>query len=113
LNNQSHDLRLLKDLLPNLPWRDEPFKSNTRIRNVLKNILERVIYRYKDGTPPVTGKQNINGKIEDVSDAEFHIRHAMKNADQRKANDDYYSGMAKLGDMHVYGYKPMEYIPAS
>jgi len=112
LNNQSHDLRLLKDLLPNLPWRDEPFKSNTRIRNVLKNILERVIYRYKDGTPPVTGKQNINGKIEDVSDAELHIRYAMKNADQRKANDDYYSGMEKLGDMHVYGYKPMEYIPA-
>jgi hypothetical protein len=113
LNNQSHDLRLLKDLWLYLPWYDEPFVSNTRIRKVLTNILGRVIYASKNGTPPVTGKQNINGKIEDIADAEFHIRHAMAYADQRKANDDYYSGMEKLGDMHVYGYKPMEYIPAS
>ena len=112
LNNQSHDLRLLKDLWPNLPWRDEPLVSNVRIRNVLKNILGRVIYRYKDGTPPVTGKPDINGKIEDVVGAELHIRHAMAYVDQRKANDDYYSGMAKLGDMHIYGSKPMKFVPA-
>jgi hypothetical protein len=112
INNQSHDLRLLKDLWLYLPWYDEPFLSSTRIRKVLTNILGRVIYASKNGTPPVTGKQNINGKIEDIVDAEFHIRHAMAYADQRKANDDYYSGMEKLGDMHVYGYKPMEYIPA-
>jgi hypothetical protein len=112
LNNQSHDLRLLKDLWPNLPWRDEPLVSNVRIRNVLKNILGRVIYRHKYGTPPVAGKQNINGEIENVIDAELHIRHAMAYVDQRRANDDYYSGMAKLGDMRIYGYKPMEFVPA-
>ena len=112
VNNQSHDLRLLKDLWPNLPWHDEPLVSNVRIRTVLKNILGRVHYEHKYGTPPVAGKQDINGKIENVVDAEFHIRHAMAYADQRKANDDYYSGMAKLGDMHLYGYKPMNFIPA-
>ena len=105
VNNQSHDLRLLKDLWPNLPWHDEPLVSNVRIRTVLKNILGRVHYEHKYGTPPVAGKQDINGKIENVVDAEFHIRHAMAYADQRKANDAYY--------MHLDGNTPMEFIPAS
>jgi hypothetical protein len=112
LNNRSHDLRLLSDLWPQLPWHDEPLKSNVRIRTVLKNILGRAKYDHKYGTPPVAGKQNINGRIEDVIDAELHIRHAMAYVDQRRANDDYYSGMAKLGDLHIYGNKSMEFVPA-
>jgi hypothetical protein len=112
LNNRSHDLRLLKDLWPNLPWHDEPLVSNVRIRTVLKNILGRAHYQHKYGTPPVVGKQDISGKIEDIVDAEFHIRHAMTGNEQRQANDDYYSGMSKLGDMHIYGNKPMNFIPA-
>jgi len=113
LNNISHDLRLLSNLWPIMPWNEEPFKSNTRIRSILKNILGRVKYENDYGTPPVVGKASLShGLIEDVGDAEFYIRGAVQKADQKQANDDYYIGMQKLGDMHIYGNKPMEFIPA-
>ena len=113
LNNISHDLRLLSNLWPIMPWNEEPLKSNTRIRSILKNILGRVKYKNDYGTPPVIGKSSLShGVIEDVHDAEFFIRGAVQKAVQKQANDDYYRGMEKLGDMHIYGNKPMEYIPA-
>ena len=90
---------------------DEPFKSSTRIRNHMKYILLTVEYEGKYGTPPVAGKKDFQ-KTEDVTDAEAFIRRAILDPGQNKANNDYYAGMAKLGDMHVYGTKPMEYIPA-
>ena len=112
MNNRSHDLRLLHSLWTMMPWHDEPFKSSIRIRNILKNILGRVKYEGDYGTPPVVGKQGSDGKIEDVIDAEFFIKSAIVTDDQKKANDDYYSGMGKLGDLHVYMDKESEFIPA-
>jgi len=112
VNNPSHDLRLLNDLFPEMPWNKEPFKSNLRIRSIIKNILGRIRYEDKYGTPPVTGK-GYGPVIDDVADAEIHIRRAVLMADQNQANNDYYSGMEKLGDLHVYGNKPMKFIPAA
>jgi len=111
LNNRSHDLRLLHSLWTRMPWHDEPFKSH-RMRAVLKNIIGRVKYEGQFGTPPIVGKKDINGKIEDVIDAEFFIKTAILTDDQKKANDSYYSGMSKLGDLHVYMDKYSEFIPA-
>ena len=111
MNNRSHDLRLLNDLKDRLPWHDEPFKSSTRIRNHMKRILLLIEYEGKYGTPPVAGKRDFV-KTQDVTDAEAFIRRAVLDPEQAAANDDYYAGMAKLGDMHVYGTKQMEYIPA-
>jgi hypothetical protein len=111
MNNRSHDLRLLNDLKDRMPWHDEPFKSSTRIRNHMKYILLSVEYTGKYGTPPVVGKRNLN-KTEDVTDAHAFIKRAVMDPEQKAANDDYYKGMGKLGDMHIYGDKPMEYIPA-
>ena len=111
INNPSHDLRLLNDLKDRMPWHDEPFKSSTRIRNHMKYILLTLKYDGKYGTPPVAGKPDFQ-KTEDVTDAAAFIRRAILDPDQNKANNDYYAGMAKLGDMHVYGTKLMEYIPA-
>ena len=111
MNNRSHDLRLLSSLWPMMPWHDEPFKSN-RIHSVLKNILGKVKYQGKYGTPPVVGKKDINGKIEDVIDAELFIKTAILMPDQKKANDDYYNTKTKLGDLHVYMDKCSEFIPA-
>jgi hypothetical protein len=111
LNNRSHDLRLLNDLKLQIPWHDEPFKSSTRIRNHMKYILLSVEYTGKYGTPPVVGKKDFK-KTEDVTDAEAFIKRAVMDPEQKAANDDYYKGMGKLGDMHIYGDKPMEYIPA-
>ena len=110
MNNPSHDLRLLNDLKDRMPWHDEPFKSSTRIRNHMKYILLSVEYEGKYGTPPVTGKPDFK-KTEDVTDAEAFIRRAILDPDQAKANEDYYAGMEKLGDMHVYSTKQMEFIP--
>lgn len=111
MNNRSHDLRLLNDLKDTIPWHDEPFKSSTRIRNHMKRILLLIEYEGKYGTPPVVGKQDFQ-KTEDVTDAEAFIRRAVLDPEQAAANNDYYAGMAKLGDMHIYGTKLMEYIPA-
>jgi hypothetical protein len=111
MNNPSHDLRLLNDLKDRMPWDDEPFKSSTRINNHMNNILSSVVYTGKYGTPPVVGLGNFK-KIEDVTDAEAFIRRAVEDPKQAAANDDYYKGMEKLGDMHIYGIKPTEYIPA-
>ena len=111
LNNISHDLRLLSNLLPIMPWNEEPFKSNTRIHSILENILVRVKYENDYGTPPVKASLS-HGLIENVGDAEFYIRGGVQKAVQKQANDDYYRGMQKLGDMHIYGNKPMEFIPA-
>jgi hypothetical protein len=111
MSNPSHDLRLLNDLKDRMPWDDEPFKSSTRIHNHLNDILFSVVYTGKYGTAPVVGKGNFK-KIEDVTDAEAFIRRAVEDPGQAKANDAYYAGMEKLGDMHVYGIKPTEFIPA-
>ena len=110
MNNPSHDLRLLNDLKDRMPWHDEPFKSSTRIRNHMKYILLSVEYEGKYGTPPVVGKPDFK-KTEDVTDAEAFIRRAILDPSQAKANEDYYAGMEKLGDMHVYSTKQMEFIP--
>ena len=111
MNNPSHDLRLLNDLKDRMPWHDEPFKSSTRIRDHMKNILLNVKYDGKYGTPPVAGKGNYK-KTEDVIDAEAFIRRAVLDPEQASANNAYYAGMEKLGDMHIYGIKPTEFIPA-
>jgi hypothetical protein len=111
MSNPSHDLRLLNDLKNRMPWDDEPFKSSTRIHNHMNDILFSVVYKGKYGTPPVVGNGNFK-KIEDVTDAEAFIRRAVEDPGQAKANKDYYAGMEKLGDMHIYGIKPTEYIPA-
>jgi len=111
MSNPSHDLRLLNDLKNRMPWDDEPFKSSTRINNHMNNILSSVVYTGKYGTPPVVGQGNFK-KIEDVTDAEAFIRRAIQDPEQAAANDAYYAGMEKLGDMHIYGIKPTEYIPA-
>jgi hypothetical protein len=94
-----------------MPWNREPLKSNLRLCEHLRSIFERLEYVDSYGTPPVIGK--LNGvKIEDVSDAEFCIRQILITADQKKANEDYYIRMTKLGDLHVYGNKPMEFTHA-
>ena len=95
-----------------MPWHDEPFKSSIRIRSILKNILGKVKYQGDYGTPPVVGKKDINGKIEDVIDAELFIKTEILMPDQKKANDDYYNTKTKLGDLHVYMDKYSEFIPA-
>jgi hypothetical protein len=77
----------------------------------MKYILLSLKYDGKYGTPPVVGKGDYK-KTEDVNDAEAFIRRAILDPSQAKANNDYYAGMGKLGDMHVYGTKPIEYIPA-
>ena len=112
VNNISHDLRLLNELKTNISWYTQPFISNVRMRDVLYNIVGRVKYEGKYGTPPITGTGKLGVKIENVTDAEAYIRSAIKKKDQVDANDAYYSGMEKLGDMHIYGDKPMEFIPA-
>jgi hypothetical protein len=108
LSNRSHDLRLLHILWNYMPWKQF---EDSKTREALKQVLGRVKYsKSGTGTPPVVGVQG--NDIEDVNDAEHWIRKMMTSEDMKASNEAFYSGMDKLGDLHIYGNKPMKFTPA-
>ena len=106
--NMSHDLRLLKIMRDYIDWDEPTFSASPARRELWYNIVEGVIYEETHGTPQSDSEF---GYISNVTDAEAKIRESIMDPDLKDANDAYYSGMAKLGDLHVYTDKPMEYIP--
>jgi len=51
-------------------------------------------------------------KINNVTDASKELQRIVMDSFSKACNDKQYAGLKKLGDLHIYGYKPMEYIPA-
>ena len=111
LNNRSHDLKLLDNLLRGMPWNDPHFNTNN-MRGKLQNILEKVYYKQKYGTPPAVGKGDCV-KIDDVVDAELCIRQLIQSDEQKLVNDEFYKTMTKLGDLHIYRGKPTTFTPSA
>ena len=107
--NMSHDLRLLKIMRDYIDWDEPTFRASPARRELWYNIVEGVIYEETHGTPQADSEF---GYISNVTDAEAKIRESIMKPELKDANDAYYSGMAKLGDLHVYTDKPMEYIPS-
>ena len=105
LRNMSHDLRLLAML--NKDWDRTNFQSNRAYVN-LQTMLAKVFYEFEFGTPEVV-KNKKTSIIFNVTDAEIAMKLLINNPAQIKANNDYYSKMSKLGDLHIYLDKPMNY----
>ena len=108
IRNMSHDLRLLSILHDNL---DKVNFQSKRSYVELHNMLNKVYYKTLYGTPEVVNNYN-NSKIVNVCDAENAIMKLIQDHEQVNANNNYYSGMSKMGDLYIYEDKPMKYIPA-
>jgi hypothetical protein len=109
LNNQSHDLRLLNDINNALDWKDDELSNMGNIYMHLEDILGLVLYEESHGTPHVESGNHSVGEIVNVEGAELAIRDIVQYDSQKEKNDDYYSSMTKLGDLHIYGDKDMEF----
>jgi len=104
--NNSHDLRLMAII-------KYYYENSTfAIKNdVIKSLLEKIEIK-KEGNAhnPAIGYPS---KINNVSDAFFHLKDAINNPALFDKNNKYYDthGMAKIGTLHIYlyGNKPMKF----
>ena len=110
VNNQSHDLRLLNDINNAMDWDDDELQEMGDVYSHLEDILGMVLYEESYGTPHVESGNHSVGEIVNVEGAELAIRDVVQYDSQKENNDDYYSSMKKLGDLHIYGDKDMEFI---
>jgi hypothetical protein len=106
-SNISHDLRLLAILAQILP-KGEPPRVREEIYRI-KQMLNLVVYKENYGTPEIfDGPPN---KINNCYDAEIMLRKLVTDPYFVDINEKYTQLMDKLGDLHVYHNKMMEYIP--
>ena len=110
IRNRSHDLRLLNIMKDRIDWQEPTFKASPARTVLWSNIIGRVVYDENYGTPEADSLPD--PFIRNVMDAEAKLRVSIMKPELKDANDAHYSGMSKLGDLHVYPYKLMEYIPA-
>jgi hypothetical protein len=95
--NVSHDLRLLTMLpVPN---------------PLIHNIRKKVVYKKQFGTPEKLNAGYPN-KIHNVVDAMWALRDAVIDPTSISQNEMEFGGMTKLGEMHIYEDRPLEYIPS-
>ncbi len=114
--NKSHDLRLLNFLYKY--FKDILNKHNPVLHFLFENLQ---FDRENDGiyetpTPgyhPGTGLDPDTGVINCVEDVMTYLIEKVKMAAIVNSNNDSYSSLKKLGDLHVYaqGNRPMRYVP--
>jgi hypothetical protein len=109
VNNQSHDLRLLNDINNAMYWDDDELQEMGDVYSHLEDILGMVLYEESHGTPHVESGNHSVGEIVNVEGAELVIRENLQSPNQKQLNDEYYSSMKKLGVLHVYGDRDMEF----
>jgi hypothetical protein len=101
-NNSSHDLRLLK------------LCKTSDVKNSfidLYNVTKKIVY----GTPYGTKENKTSGypnAINNVVDAEKSLRDIMLQPNYIASNNHIYTGSEKLGDLHVYSDREMNFVPA-
>ena len=126
--NVSHDLRLLyiiskyaksTETLWNGPGRQllDFFKKIEYGKGVVLSKEKQNILAKNPDAPVYAGtkENNVDGlplKINNVTDAAEDLKRIILEPFSQASNDAHYAGLQKLGDLHIYGAKPMEYIPA-
>lgn len=110
--NKSHDLRLLNSL----KYSNYPFFPE--LREMLNHITYEMIHGTKEriNINPVTltlHQDIINlDTINNVEDALTGLEYIVQMPKYKKLNDEKYSNLQKMGDLHIYeDGTPMEYIP--
>jgi hypothetical protein len=101
-NNISSDLRLLNFCLSG------DVKNNCID---LYNIATKIVYSTPYGTKQnkTTGFPN---SVNNVVDAEKFLRELVLNPNYIASNNHFYTGTDKLGDLHIYSDREMNYVPA-
>lgn len=128
ISNQSHDLRLLYMVSCELKRRmKESFAHNSIVR-----VLDKINYGVGitlSKEDKITLKKNPNNwiyygtqetlasglprRVNNVADAYSEIERVLSDSWAQASNNIYYTGVAKLGDLHIYDDgRPMRYIPA-
>ena len=105
--NPSHDLRLL-------------YSIGTKVKGMdlnLQTLIGRVVY----GQGVTKGKEMFGTeprpdsgypiKINNINDAFSYFEDIVKSPESEVANEIEYRGSKKLGELHIYGDKPMRWIP--
>ena len=111
--NQSQDLRLLYMLL-NGEKDFGPRYSKMKTSSSIYNILKQVVYQNDYSTQEIlhSGLDDPTPKINNVTDAFLVLRTAVNTPHTAIRNENMYSSSKKLGEMHVYDDRPLEFIPA-
>ena len=128
ISNQSHDLRLLYMIGCELKRR----MKTTVPHNSIVRVLDKINYGVGitlDKDQKDTLKKNPNNwiyygtqetlasglprRVNNVTDAYSEIERLVIDSWSQTSNDIYYTGLAKLGDLHIYDDgRPMRYVPA-
>ena len=95
VRNRSHDLILLKNL-------------KYRITNI-DAVIALTVYDDAFGTPE--RPNDYPNSIQTVTDACMAFKAVIERHYFKSRNDAYFLGRTKIGDLHVYNQRPMEYIP--
>jgi hypothetical protein len=105
--NKSHDLRLL-DIIYDT-YEDEINNYAPELKTLFKNL---VFYREIDGAPEKL-TPGFPDKINFVGDVMTFLNTKVQNPQIINKNNQAYSGLSKLGDLHIYAQedKPMSFIP--
>ena len=105
--NESADLRLFFSLFYGN-------KHESDIITPLQNMVKDLTWGYKKmGVLNLNGvieNLQVNSKINNVRDAESRLREFIHTSNVKQVNDAYYT-KNKLGDLHIYSNRPMEFIP--
>lgn len=99
--NQSQDLSLLKD-----------YESLTKMKSHKNKYIQSFVDIFKDTVYTSTQDLTHDDKVRNVSDAELRFRALIQDPIRQRINDNSYEGFQKMGDLHVYTDKNMEYIPS-
>lgn len=126
--NESHDLRLAYMIskyakLTGTLWEGtglyllDFFEKIEYGKGVILNHDRKQILAKNPNAPVFAGtKENddigLPLKINNVTDASKELQRIAMDSFSQAYNEQHYAGLQKLGDLHIYGYKPMEYIPA-
>ena len=95
VRNRSHDLILLKIL--------------KRTITPIDAVIALTVYDDQYGTPE--RPNDYPNSIQTVTDACMAFKSVIERHYIKSRNDAYFMGRTKIGDLHVYNQRPMEYIP--
>jgi len=103
--NESHDLRLLSECKLILNHYDIRPKNNDLMK--LFDTPYDSPFANRHGIPE--NRERIEGVINNVGDAHRYLTRLISTPIYKQTNEKTYQSSRKIGDLHVYGDKPMEY----
>jgi len=107
VNNQSHDLRLIKNLITKI--NSSGYKQKYEFIN--KHVT--VVVKYPKGTPEIK-ESGLYTKINNITDAFKYFKECINLFDLSNESDSNYNESTQIGELHIYLHNEnsMEFIPS-